>query len=133
MSRPSITITTKNGDFAKTNGFLERMLNLVKFGKLDEYGKKGVEALANATPLGSTGKAASSWYYVIKREKGRARLIFCNDDVPEDASISVALLLQYGHATRYGVFVEGIDYINPALQPIFGEIASWIIEEVKHS
>ena len=131
MSRPTITITTENGEFAKTNKFLERMLNLVKLGKLDVYGKKGVKALAEATPVGETGVASESWYYVIKREKGRAKLIFCNSDVPENATINVALLLQYGHATRNGIFVEGIDYINPALQPVFGEIASWIIKEVK--
>lgn len=130
MSKPKITIETKHGEFAKTNRFLERMLNLAKLGKLDEYGKKGVKALSEATPV-REGETADSWYYVIKRERGRARLIFCNDNVPENASISVALLLQYGHATRSGVFIEGIDYINPALQPVFGEIASWIIEEVR--
>lgn len=132
MSLPKITITATGGEFAKTNSFLERMLNLVNLGKLDEYGKKGVKALSEATPV-DTGKTAESWYYVIKRENGRAKLIFCNDDVPDGANISVALLIQYGHGTRYGVYVEGIDYINPALEPIFGEIAHWIIEEVRGS
>lgn len=132
MSRPKITITTKNGELAKTNGFLERMLNLAKLGKLDEYGKKGVKALSEATPV-KTGTAANSWYYKIVRNDRHAKLIFCNDDVPENASISVAILLQYGHAGRNGIFVEGTDYINPALKPVFGEIAHWIIEEVKGS
>ena len=126
-----ISMKLKDPNFRKTNAFLERMLNLIKLGKLDYYGRKGVNALSDATPKGETGVASESWYYRIVRKKGSTRLIFCNSDVPEDASVSVAILLQYGHASRNGVFVEGIDYINPAMKPIFSEISRWIVEEVK--
>lgn len=131
MSSQIISMKMSDPNFRKTNTFLERMLNLIKFGKLDTYGRKGVEALAAATPVGETGITADSWYYKIERKRESTRLIFCNNNVPEGSSVSVAILLQYGHATRNGIYVEGVDYINPAMRPIFDEISSWIVEEVK--
>ena len=129
----AITFKIKDPKFRKTNRFLERMLNLVKMGHLDIYGRKGVRALADATPKGETGLTAESWYYTIDRRPGSTKLIFHNSNVPEGANVSVAILLQYGHANRAGIFVEGIDYINPAMKPVFEEIVSWITEEVTAS
>lgn len=129
----AITFKITDPKFKKTNRFLERMLNLVKLGKLDTYGRKGVKALSNATPRGETGETADSWFYTIERRIGSTKLIFHNSNVPEGANVSVAILLQYGHADRAGIFVEGIDYINPAMQPVFDEIVNWIKEEVTAS
>jgi len=131
MGSQTISMKVNDPNFKKTNAFLERMLNLVRLGRLDYYGRKGVNALSAATPKGESGETAESWYYKIERGYGRTKLIFCNSNVPEDCSVSVAILLQYGHATRSGVYVEGVDYINPAMRPIFDEISSWIVEEVK--
>lgn len=131
MSSQVISMKMSDPKFKKTNAFLERMLNLIRFGKLDIYGRRGVAALSAATPQGETGITAESWYYRIERKRDNTRLIFCNSNIPEDCSVSVAILLQYGHATRNGVYIEGIDYINPAMRPIFDEISSWIVEEVK--
>jgi hypothetical protein len=133
MSSDIISFKNKEPEFKKTNSFLERMLNLVKFGKLDYFGKKGVKILSEATPKGETGLTSESWYYRIERKRGITSLIFCNSNVPENASVNVAILLQYGHAARNGIYIEGIDYINPAMKPIFEEISSWIVKEVKAS
>ena len=128
-----ISMKMSDPNFRKTNAFLERMLNLIKMGRLDYYGRKGVEALSAATPKGETGTTAESWYYKIERSPGSTKLIFCNSNVPEGGSVNVAILLQYGHAMRNGVFMQGTDYINPAMKPIFENISSWIVEEVKGS
>ncbi|MBO7453637.1 MAG: HK97 gp10 family phage protein [Clostridiales bacterium] len=126
-----ISMKMSDPNFRKTNAFLERMLNLIKMGRLDYYGRKGVEALKEATPTGETGVTKDSWYYKIERDPGVTRLVFCNSNVPEGGSVSVAILLQYGHAMRNGVFMQGIDYVNPAMKPIFENVSSWIVEEVK--
>ena len=131
MSSQIISMKMSDPNFKKTNDFLERMLNIIQFGKLDYFGKMGVKALSDATPKGETGLTADSWYYRIERSRNGTRLIFCNSNVPEDCSVSVAILLQYGHATKNGIYIEGVDYINPAMRPIFDEISSWIVEEVK--
>ena len=128
-----ISMKMSDPNFRKTNAFLERMLNLIKRGRLDYYGRKGVEALMEATPKGDTGLTRDSWYYKIERIPGSTKLIFCNSNVPEGANVSVAILLQYGHATKNGIYLQGIDYINPAMKPIFKNISSWIAEEVKGS
>ena len=133
MGSQIISMKMSSPNFVKTNRFLERMLNLVRLGKLDEFGRKGVAELYKATPKGETGLTAESWYYRIERKRDSTSLIFCNSNVPDGASVSVAILLQYGHSTNQGVYVQGIDYINPAMRPIFDEISSWIIEEVRGS
>lgn len=114
----------QKGDFKKTYSFLEKVLNVFDIGFLDKYGKAGVEALANNTPT-DTGLAASSWYYRIVRDGKKVSIQWCNSDI--ENGIPVAVILQYGHATKNGGWVEGIDYINPAIRPIFDEIArdSW--------
>ena len=118
------------GDFSKTTSFLKRMKenNFIK--DLDKYGQKGVDALASATPV-DTGLTASSWYYKIEREDGRIKLNFCNSNIQN--GVPIAIILQYGHATRNGGWIEGRDYINPAIQPIFDEIANNAWREVTKS
>lgn len=115
------------GNFKKTNSFLEKALNLIKFGYLDKYGKQGVEALMTATPKDS-GKTAESWYYEINRTKERITLKWCNSNSKD--GIPIAILIQYGHAFQNGTYVEGIDFINPAIKPIFQEIHNNIRKEL---
>lgn len=94
---------------------------------LDSIAQKGVKALEDATPK-DTGKTASSWDYVIKKSKVGASLTFRNSNVKDGAN--VALLIQYGHGTPQGIYIEGMDYINPALKPIFEELGGRVWKEV---
>lgn len=130
MASNLITIE-QHGEFKKAHSFLERCLEKVNFGYLDKYGKKGVEALSAATPK-DTGLAASSWSYVINhQEKGVVTLEWHNDDI--ENGFPVIIGIQYGHATKSGSWVEGVDFINPALRPIFDEINRDVLKEVtKH-
>ena len=123
---PSITFKQK-GDFSKTIGFLERAKESINLGILDKYGREGVAALRLATPV-DTGLTASSWYYHIKRDKDSVSLEFYNSNIQN--GVPIAIILQYGHATRNGGWVEGIDYINPALKPIFDDLANSMWKEV---
>ena len=118
---------THKGNFSKFTSFLERAKNVVKIGELDKYGEAGVAALSSATPVKS-GKTASSWYYEIKRQNGKISINFCNSNFNE--GVPIAIILQLGHGTGTGGWVEGRDYINPAIQPIFDEIANNAWKEV---
>lgn len=124
-----ITFTSK-GDFKKTIKYFDRLNEAIKLKQLEYYGKRGVEALSRATPK-DTGKTASSWEYKIVRGEGSVSLEFNNTNVVD--GVPIAIILQYGHATRNGVYVQGRDYINPAIQPIFDEITKKIWEEVTKS
>ena len=124
-----ISISQK-GDFSKLTGFLERMKNVIKIGDLDKYGREGVAALSAATPKES-GLTANSWYYEIERTKDSVSISFHNSNV--NKGVPIAIILQYGHGTRNGGYVEGIDYINPAIQPLFNKIAEDAWEEVTKS
>ena len=115
------------GDFSKTTSFLNRAKDKVYLGDLDKYGRQGVAALASATPIDS-GKTASSWYYKIENTKESAKITFYNSNVQN--GVSIAIILQYGHGTRNGGWVEGRDYINPAVQPIFDKIVDDAWREV---
>lgn len=115
------------GNDRKVNSFFQKMLSIAHMSILDKYGKMGVEALAAATPV-DTGTTAHSWYYKIEQKNGNSKLIFSNSNVND--GVNIAIILQYGHATRGGTWVEGRDYINPALQPIFDEISKEIDKEV---
>lgn len=117
----------QQGDFRKITGFLERAMEFIDIGALNKYGEKGVAALSAATPLDS-GETASSWYYEIEHKKGSAAIIFNNSHV--NNGVPIAIILQYGHGTRNGGWVEGRDYINPAIQPIFDEIVEHAWREV---
>ena len=107
------------GDFKKTTRYLERAKEAIHLGYLDNYGRKGVEALASATPVDS-GLTANSWYYEIENRTGSAKITFLNSNIQN--GVPIAIILQYGHGTRNGGWVQGRDYINPAIQPIFDDI-----------
>ena len=123
---PTIRFTHK-GDFSKTTRFLERAKQVVRRSDLDKYAKKGVEALASATPVDS-GLTANSWTYEIVNEKDSITINFINTNV--NKHVPIAVIIQYGHATGNGGWVEGRDYINPAIQPIFDEMVNDIWREV---
>ena len=92
-----------------------------------QYGREGVAALASATPVDS-GLTASSWYYEIINRNGTAQITFYNSNIQN--GVPIAIILQYGHGTRNGGWVQGRDYINPAIQPIFDRIANDAWKEV---
>ena len=117
----------QKGDFSKLTRFLEKAKNAVHLGILDKYGREGVAALASATPLDS-GKTASSWYYEVQHGEGTASISFYNSNV--NKGVPIAIILQYGHGTGTGGWVQGRDYINPAIQPIFDKIANEAWREV---
>lgn len=117
----------QKGDFSKFNTFLERIKEVVKLGDLDRYGKAGVDALASATPKDS-GLTASSWTYEIVRSNDSVSIQFNNTHI--NKGVPIAIILQYGHGTKNGGWVEGIDYINPAIQPLFNQIADDAWKEV---
>ena len=117
----------QSGDFSKTMRFLERAKQVVHISDLDRYGRAGVAALKSATPV-DTGLTADSWYYEIKNRNGTVEITFNNSNIQN--GVPIAIILQYGHATRNGGWVQGRDYINPAIQPIFDKIADEAWREV---
>lgn len=117
----------QKGDFSKLTSYLEKAKETIKLGGLDRYGREGVKALSSATPKDS-GKTASSWYYEIEHKNGSVSISFHNSNI--NKGVPIAIILQYGHGTRNGGWVEGKDYINPAIQPIFDKIASEAWKEV---
>ena len=117
----------QKGDFSKATRWFENLKQIAHLSILDKYGKEGVAALASATPKES-GLTANSWGYTIERSSGSAKIIFENSNVNE--GVNIAIILQYGHGTGTGGWVEGRDYINPAIQPIFDRIAEEAWEEV---
>lgn len=116
-----------NGDFVNTRKYFERVKQAAKVNVLDKYGQAGVAALASASPVES-GTTAGSWYYEIKRQNGKAVIEFCNSHV--NKGVNIAIILQYGHGTGTGGWVQGRDYINPAIQPIFDKIVEDAWREV---
>lgn len=121
-------ITIKaSGDFKKTNSYLERIKEVFNIGILDKYGKEGVAVLAAYTPV-RTGLTASSWYYKINRSNGKIKIEFFNSNIRN--GVPIAIILQYGHGTRNGGYFSGVDYINPAIQPIFDAITNAAWKEV---
>lgn len=117
----------QKGDFSKLTRFLERAKDAIHIGDLDKYGREGVAALSSATPVES-GLTAASWYYKIENTKGSARIAFYNSNVQN--GVPIAIILQYGHGTGTGGWVEGRDYINPAIRPVFDKIADTAWREV---
>lgn len=117
----------QKGDFSKLTRYFERLKEVAKLGILDKYGKAGVAALSAATPVDS-GKTANSWYYEIQHSKGSAAISFYNSNV--NKGFHVAIMLQYGHGTGTGGWVEGRDYINPSIQPVFDNLAEEAWKEV---
>lgn len=124
----------QKGNFNKFERFLVKTLHANVFVRpiLDKYGRLGVEALKKATPKDS-GKTSESWKYdIVKDEKGNYQIVWSNTNVV-DGWANIAILLQYGHATRNGGYVKGQDYINPAIQSIFQKMADEAWEEVKRN
>ena len=115
------------GDFSKTMRYLGRVKNGIAIGDLDKYGRQGVAALSSATPVES-GVTANSWSYKIEQTKQTVTISFYNSNIQN--GVPIAIILQYGHGTRNGGWVEWRDYINPAIQPVFDHITSNAWREV---
>lgn len=121
-----ITISHR-GNFRNTTNFLNKV-NLIKYIDIfDKYGREGVKALSSATPLDS-GETRNAWAYKIKRNQNGITITWTNSHIHK--GVPIAIILQYGHATRNGGYVQGRDYINPAIRPIFDSIAKDIWREV---
>jgi len=118
------------GDYGKTDRFLHGLIEHHYIHKMEKYGRRGVEALAAATPVDS-GETKNSWFYTIDEEPGRTSIVWRNSNVQN--GVNIAVILQYGHATRNGGYVEGTDYINPVMKPIFEEMAKEAWKEVVSS
>ena len=120
-------IVKQRGDFKKTESFLNRMSKADRFKVLEKYAKEGVVALSAATPV-DTGMTANAWSYNIVMNKTSATISWANANIVN--GVPIAVVLQYGHGTRDGGFVQGRDYINPALKPIFDKLANEVWKEV---
>ena len=117
----------QKGDFSKTIRYLGKLKKPIKLSMLNKYGEEGVKALSSVTPV-ATGLTASSWYYKIEQGNGTVSITFSNSNIQN--GVPIAVILQYGHGTGTGGWVQGRDYINPAIQPIFEEIAENAWKEV---
>ena len=120
----------QKGDFSKVTKYLAKVKDVAKLNNLDKYGREGVAALASATPVDS-GLTANSWSYKIERQSGSVSISFHNTNI--NKGVPIAIILQYGHGTKNGGWVEGRDYINPAIRPIFDKIANDAWKEVTKS
>src|SRR5699024_2621238 len=116
-----------SGDFEKTYDFLKRMSRGDAFKVLEKYGKLGVDALASATPIDS-GDTASSWTYEVEQTGFTYSINWLNTNV--NGGVNIAIILQTGHGTGTGGYVQGRDYINPAIRPVFDKIANEVWREV---
>ena len=121
-----ITIT-QSGNFKNTERFLSRAERREIYNRLSKYAVEGVNALSMLTPM-DTGKTANSWNYEIRFGRGSVNIYWTNSNIND--GIPIAVLIQYGHGTKNGGYVQGIDYINPALRPIFEKIADSVWKEV---
>nr|UVY31413.1 MAG: Minor capsid protein [Bacteriophage sp.] len=125
---PKVVMFRQKGDFRRTSDFLKRANRLNLDVILNQYGQEGVEALRAATPK-DTGTTANSWSYVVHKGTGSITITWSNSNIVD--GVPIAVILQYGHGTRNGGYVQGTDYINPAMKPIFDKIAQRAWEEVK--
>jgi hypothetical protein len=120
---------TSRGSFSNSLKYLDKLQSKDYLNILDKYGELGIEALRHATPK-DTGKTSESWYYEIVEGTEQSKIVWYNSNVNEH--VNIALILQYGHATSSGTYVEGIDYINPAIKPTFDKLAVAVWSEVKN-
>lgn len=120
----------QRGDFTKTRRFFNKMLGRQYLNSLEKFGQAGVDALRSATPV-DTGLTANSWTFEIQRDEAKTSISWLNTNTNDWANI--AILLQYGHATGTGGYVQGIDYINPAIKPIFDIIDDKVWKEVTNA
>lgn len=125
---PKVVMFRQKGDFRRTSDFLKRANRLNLDAILNQYGQEGVEALRAATPK-DTGTTANSWSYTVHKGMGSITITWSNSNIVD--GVPIAVILQYGHGTRNGGYVQGTDYINPAMKPIFDKIAQRAWEEVK--
>ena len=124
----SIITFRHKGNFDKTVSFFEAARKKRYFDVLGKYAQEGVDALSRATPK-DTGLAASSWYYELGLSGGYYSITWLNSDI--ENGFPVAIKLQYGHGTGTGGYVQGVDYINPAIKPVFDKIAAAVWKEVQ--
>ena len=117
----------QKGDFSKATKYFKKLKFFARNIDFDKYGREGVAALKGATPF-DTGNTRDSWYYEVVKDDGNVKISFNNKNIQN--GVPIAIILQYGHATRNGGWVEGKDYINPAIQPIFDGIATKAWKEV---
>ena len=120
----------QTGDFRRTEKILRKLGNGDYLKGFEKFGEAGVEALRSATPV-DTGKTAASWSYSIQKTKKGLSIVWSNSNI--NKGVNVAVLIQYGHATGNGAYIEGVDYINPSLKPVFELIAKEAWEEVKRN
>lgn len=120
----------QKGGFEKTTKLLNRLKKITFEDILNKYGEIGVAQLKNATPV-DTGLTASSWEYSVTiGDDGTSKLTFSNTNIQN--GVQIAILIQYGHATKNGGYVQGRDYINPALRPIMDALANQAWKEVSN-
>lgn len=117
----------QKGNYSKIDKYLSTIEKPIKINTLKRYAQEGVIALMDATPE-KTGATKNSWYYKIVQKEGNIRIEYCNSNIND--GVNIAIILQYGHGTGTGGWVEGRDYINPAIQPVFDKIAKKALEEV---
>lgn len=117
----------QKGSFRHTEQFFKRAKSRELYQRVEKYARDGVTALSAATPMDS-GTTAKSWNYEIRFGRGTVNIYWTNSNLSD--GIPVAILIQYGHGTRNGGYVQGVDYINPALRPIFDQIADSVWREV---
>jgi hypothetical protein len=123
-----VRITTEvSGDFKSTDGFLQGLLKFNLAANLEKYAQMGVDALSSATPIDS-GVSAASWDYEVRSSKGSATIIWTNSNVV--GGTPLVIMLQYGHGTGTGGYVQGRDFINPAMKPVFDSIADKVWKQV---
>lgn len=120
-----ISYRYKGGD--KTDNFLKASIKKIKQIDFEKYGEAGVAALASATPK-ATGKTAASWYYTVKNQNGIISITFNNSNIVN--GVPIAIVLYYGHSTKNGGWIQGRDYIKPAIRPIFDKMTNKMWEEV---
>lgn len=121
-------VNFRHGNFTKTTNYLKRVNKALQDANFEKYGERGVNALRDATPK-DTGKTSESWSYSIYKSKDFVTIKWSNSNVNQ--GVNIAVILQYGHGTKSGGYVRGIDYINPAMKPIFEQLAKEAWEEVK--
>ena len=118
----------QKGDFSKLNKYLDEAKVAIQKGDFNRFGEAGVRALRETTPK-DTGLTALSWYYSIQKTNDKIYIRFHNSNIVD--GVKIAIVLQYGHATANGGWVEGRDYINPALRPVFDDILYEACKEVR--
>lgn len=129
MRKSPFEVTTK-GNYNRFFKFLERLQNGEFYKILDHYGQMGVETLRDHTPV-YTGRASSSWFYEVEINDKEASITWCNSDIEHGSN--VIMLLEYGHGTKRGGYIDGIDIVDPALEPVFREMIDAVWKEVEKS